>query len=157
MNVTLIQCPLWGTATPPVGLAQLSGCLKSFGHSVSVLDLNIKLYLKRTSEYQFIWAWEQSDFWYSRELVEKYFQENISLIEGLLDEACAAGAGGRIVGFSVNLASMYMSLCCARLLKKKIKDLTIVFGGPVFTDRKFVEDILQDDSVDAVIFGEERF
>lgn len=84
MKVALIQCPLWGTYEPPTGLAQLSSCLKKTGHRVSVLDLNIKLYLSRKSEFKNFWAWEQSDFWYRQEMVRDYCAKNSDDIDHYL-------------------------------------------------------------------------
>ena len=135
-----------------MGLSQLSSCLKSAGHSVFLLDLNIKLYLKRNSEYRNIWAWEQSDFWYDQEKVEKYSSENLKEIDYYLDQVIHSQAC--IFGFSVNKASMYVSLYCAKRIKEKKKDALIVFGGPLFINNKYINEILACEDVDIVVYGE---
>lgn len=155
MTITLIQCPLWGTYDPPLALAQLSSCLKKDGHEVKVLDLNIKLYLNRKNEYRNFWAWEQSDFWYKPELVNDYFEKNSedinSYIELLLKERI------RLFGFSVNIASLYMSYEFAKRLKSQDKDIKIAFGGPLFLNKKYINEILNSGIVDIVIQGEGEY
>ncbi|NQT75667.1 MAG: radical SAM protein [Candidatus Omnitrophica bacterium] len=152
MKIALIQCPVWGTYDPPVALAQLSACLKREGHEVCVFDLNIKLYRNRTENYKNMWAWEQSLFWYDAEQVKKFFRDNEDDIRRY-----AAGivkAGARIVGFSVSAASWLASIELAKRLKDIDNRLIIVFGGPLFFERRYVDSILKEAAVDIVIPGE---
>lgn len=155
MNVALIQCPVWGTYDPPLALAQLSSCLKRAGHKVLVSDLNIKLYLNRTDNYRNMWAWEQSLFWYNDENVAQFFEKNKNLIVKYIDEIL--NANPRVIGFSVNAASKVSSLILAKMIKRTAKDITIVWGGPLFFEKRFVEDILSEGVVDIVIPGEAEF
>jgi len=152
MKIALIQCPVWGTYDPPLALVQLSGCLKEAGHEVSCFDLNIKLYLNRASCYKDSWAWEQSFSWYKEESVDKFFKDNKGSIEKYVNELIAAGP--KIAGFSLNAASKISSLKVARMIKDINKDIVIVFGGPLFFDKRLVEEILNNDCVDVVIPGE---
>lgn len=152
MRIALVQTPVWGTYDPPIGLAQLSGCLKEAGHSVFVFDLNIRLYRGRCENYRNMWAWEQSSFWYSRENVDNFFVQNKPSIDEYVNEI--ADAGVRIVGFSVNAASQMASLKIAQMLKKADSRITVVFGGPLFFEERFVNCVLREDSVDIVIRGE---
>lgn len=155
MKVTLIQCPLWGTLNPPIALAQLSACLKKEGHQVRVFDLNIKLYLKRSNEYSNVWAWEQSDFWYKPKLVDEYCVKNSDEINCYVEQVLKENV--QLVGFSVSTASMYMSLDFAKRLKQRNKDIRIVFGGPLFFNNRYVNEILNHDAVDVVITGEGEY
>lgn len=152
MKIALIQCPVWGTYDPPVALAQLSSCLKKEGNEVFVLDMNIKLYLKRKENYKNMWAWEQSLFWYAPEQVDKFSRENSEDIDNFVKDIINSGA--RIIGFSVNAASRLSSIRLARRLKEKDKGLTIVFGGPLFFEQKFIDIILDEGSIGIVIPGE---
>jgi len=152
MKLALVQCPVWGTYDPPLALAQLSGCLKKAGHEVSCFDLNIRLYLNRTSYYKDSWAWEQSLSWYSEESVDKFFKDNEDLIEKCVNELIATES--KIAGFSVSAASRLSSLKVAKMIKDIDKDIIIVFGGPAFFEKKFIEEILKNDCVDVVIPGE---
>lgn len=152
MKVALIQSPVWGTYDPPMALAQLSACLKREGHEVLCLDINIDLYLKRTQNYKNMWAWEQCLFWYDPEQVKKFFSDNRTAIEGYIKKICDSGA--KIICFSVNAASQASSTELARELKNKNGDIVIVFGGPLFFERRFVDKILQEGIVDIVVPGE---
>jgi len=152
MKLALIQCPVWGTYDPPLALAQLSGCLKKAGHEVFCFDLNVWFYLNRSSSYKDSWAWEQSLLWYNEKNVDKFFKDNKNLIEKHVDEL--TGAGSKIAGFSVNAASRLSSLKIAKMIKDVDRDIVIVFGGPLFFEKRFIEDILKNDCVDVVIPGE---
>lgn len=155
MKIALIQCPLWGTYEPPVAIAQLSSCLKKEGHEVMALDLNIKLYLNSSNEYKNFWAWEQSDFWYKQDKVKDYFSKisgDINYyIDFLLKEKIT------LVGFSVNIASLNMSYEFAKKLKTVNKDIKIVFGGPLFLNKKYISNVLNSDAVDMAIIGEGEY
>ncbi len=152
MRIILIQCPVWGTYDPPIGLAQLSGALKGCGNQVHTLDLNIKLYRARTENYKNMWAWEQSSFWYDRDNVDRFFSHNRQIIGEFL--AGMMELKPEIIGFSVSAASELASLKLAGMIKSIDKDIRIVFGGPLFFEERFVGHILENDCVDIVIRGE---
>lgn len=153
MKIAFIQCPVWGTYDPPLALAQLSACLKKEENEVYVFDLNIKLYLNRKENYKNIWAWEQSLFWYDLKQVNEFFKDNSEDIESHLRDVLNTGA--RIVGFSVNAASRLSSLEIAKRLKQRNKEIVVVFGGPLFFEKNFVDSVLlNEDLVDIVIPGE---
>lgn len=152
MKIALIQCPLWGTFDPPISLAQLSSCLKKEKHEVRVLDLNIKFYLERNNEYKNVWAWEQSDFWHKPHLVEEYCAKNNVYIDYYVEQILKEDV--QLAGFSVNIASLYMSIDFAKRLKMRNCDIKIVFGGPLFINKSYINGILNDGIVDTVIIGE---
>ena len=152
MKIALIQCPVFGTYDPPVGLAQLSSCLKRDGHDVSVFDLNIEFYLKRTENYKYTWAWEQCVFWSKEDTVDKFFKDNRKLIDKYIKKIMAQKS--RLVCFSVTNSSIISSLKIADLLKKKNKAIVTVFGGQLFYERSWIEDVLKHPCSDIVVFGE---
>jgi anaerobic magnesium-protoporphyrin IX monomethyl ester cyclase len=152
MKIALIQCPLWGTYEPPTALAQLSSCLKKEGHSVMVLDLNIKLYLNRKKEYKNFWAWEQGDVWYKPEFVSEYASRNSEDIDNYVN--LLLNREIELAGFSVNTASLHMSYEFAKRLKTRNKEIKILFGGPLFLNRRYINDVLDSGLVDIVIPGE---
>jgi len=152
MKIALVQCPVWGTYDPPVALAQLSSCLKKEGGEVYVFDLNIKLYQNRTENYRNVWAWEQSLFWYDTGQVKKFFRDNEEDIKRYAADIVKTGS--RIVGFSVSAASWLSSIELAKRLKRIDNGLVVIFGGPLFFERKYVDYILKEETVDIVIPGE---
>jgi len=155
MKIALIQCPVWGTYDPPVGLAQLAGCLKNSGHDVSAFDLNIKLYRHRPENYKNMWAWEQCSFWYNHDDVDKFFDQNKEFIDRYVK--AIINTRSCVFGFSVSAASQAASMKIARIIKESNKGAVIVFGGPLFFEERFVNHILQEDAVDIVIRGEGEF
>jgi len=152
MKIALIQCPVWGTYDPPVGLAQLSGCLKQAGHQAAVFDINIKLYRQRSENYKNIWAWEQCGFWYDNQSVNKFFEDNRASMEEQISRITASGA--KVVCFSVNAASKLSSLKLAGMIKEVEKGVIIIFGGPLFFEKRFIAEILDTGVVDFAVPGE---
>lgn len=152
MEVTLIQCPVWGTYDPPLSLAQLSSCLKNQGHMISCFDINIELYLRRTENYKNTWAWEQSLFWYNSDQVKKFILDNWELIDNYIYKIVSTDA--KVVCFSVSASSRLSSIELAKELKKKKKDLIIVLGGPLFFESKYIDIVLAEEVVDIIAPGE---
>jgi wyosine [tRNA(Phe)-imidazoG37] synthetase (radical SAM superfamily) len=152
MKVTLIQCPVWGTYDPPLALAQLPPCLKAEGHEVSTLDMNIELYHNRREGYKDMWAWEQSIFWYNPELVIKFFSDNQDIINQYISKINESNA--QAICFSVTASSRLASLELARLVKKRNKDIPIIFGGTLFFEESWIESVLRDTAVDIIVYGE---
>ena len=152
MKIALVQCPVWGTYDPPIALAQLSSCLKKAGHDVTAFDLNIKLYIARAENYKNMWAWEQCLFWYNNDHVNKFFADNKAFIDKCVNEIL--GLKPKIIGFSVNASSKLSSLKIARMIKDINKDIIIIFGGPLFFEKKFIKEILEEDTIDIVVPGE---
>lgn len=153
MNVALVQCPVWGTREPPLALVQLSGCLKAAGHAVRSFDLNNHLYRNRKENIRVLWAWEQSFFWYRRDEVQQFFQDIRPVLDAYADTVL--GCSPSLVGFSVAASSCWSSVFFAQLLKEKMPDLRIVFGGQMFAcDPDAAARVLRESSVDYVITGE---
>lgn len=152
MKVALIQCPVWGTYDPPIALAQLAACLKKAGREVCIFDINIGLYLNRKENYKNMWAWEQSSFWYNSEQMSKFFEDNNEYIEGYIKDIINSKV--RIVGFSVSTASRLSSIELSRRLKQIDKDILIIFGGPLFFEKRYIDSVLNEWSVDIVILQE---
>ncbi|MBU1148306.1 MAG: radical SAM protein, partial [Candidatus Omnitrophica bacterium] len=152
MKIALIQTPVFGTYDPPLGLAQLSSCLKQEGHEVFVFDLNIEFYLKRKETYKFAWAWEQCVLWAKEDTVNKFFDDNREMIAEYVNKIVNTGAG--LICFSVTNVSILPSLKIAQLIKEKNRNVITVFGGALFFERHCIEETINNECVDVVAFGE---
>lgn len=151
MRVALIQCPAWWTVDPPLGLAQIAGCMKSRGHEAAVFDLNI-LFAKRSSKsYENLWDWEQFHFWNRPEMVAGFFRDNAAIVEEQVEAILATGA--RLIGFSVYAGSQLASLELARRIKRADASRKIVFGGQFFHLGGKKDEILREPAVDGVVRG----
>lgn len=152
MRIALIQCPVWGTREPPLSLAQLSGCLKSKGHVVRSYDLNNYLYRNRDSSCINLWAWEQSFFWYRREDVSRYFEENRSVLEKYINDILKHQP--EVIGFSVAASSYQSTVEFLKILRGVSRGQKIVMGGTAFFDTGIVKRIFEEAPVDYVISEE---
>ncbi|HRY28508.1 MAG TPA: radical SAM protein [Elusimicrobiota bacterium] len=151
MKIALVQCPVWGVADPPLGPAQLAGCLKAAGHEVRVFDLNVTLWRKAPPRHANLWLWEMSRFWNSPEIVDRFFADNRRLIESSVQAILRSGA--RVVAFSVNDGSQWASLKVSQWIKEADASRVVVFGGQYFFKGTAAEEILKVSGVDAVLRG----
>jgi radical SAM superfamily enzyme YgiQ (UPF0313 family) len=151
VKVALVQMPVWWTIDPPLGLAQMAGCLKAAGHEPVVFDANIQLWNQRSPAYANMWLWEQFHFWNNPAVVDRFFSDNAVLIEKEVEDLLRTDA--RVVGFSVAYGSQLASLRAAKLVKEADPSRVVVFGGQQFFFDGKAAEILRDPSVDAVIRG----
>ncbi|MCM8757809.1 MAG: B12-binding domain-containing radical SAM protein, partial [Candidatus Omnitrophica bacterium] len=152
LNIILIQPPVWGVYEPPVGLAQLVSYLKLKGYRVKCFDINIDLYNNRTDEYKNVWANEQTSFWCNENNVKEFFSSNLKYIEGYVDRILDLKPD--IVGFSVNVASIYATKELTKMLKKIEPKIKVVVGGPLFFVEQDFNSILDDSLFDIIILRE---
>lgn len=152
MKVVLIQCPVWGTREPPLAIVQLSGCLKSAGIETKSFDFNNFLYRNREDKFINLWAWEQSMFWYSEDKVKEFFISYSNIVDSYIDEILKFGPD--IAGFSVSASTFYSSCRFATRLKEIKKDIKIIFGGPAFFNRRYIEKSFCNAPVDFILEGE---
>ncbi|MDE1977234.1 MAG: cobalamin-dependent protein, partial [Elusimicrobia bacterium] len=152
MKITLVQPPVWWTVDPPLGLAQIAGCLKQHGHEVAVFDLNILLWKDRLKKYESLWGWEQFHFWNQPEFVSRFFAENEALVGRYVEAILRTGAP--VIGLSVHNGSHLAALEIARRIKAGDQRRKIVLGGQYFFFGDQVEEMLREPCVDAIVRGE---
>jgi hypothetical protein len=151
MKVALIQPPVWWTSDPPLGLAQIAGCLKHEGHDVRVFDLNMLLWKRRGRKYENLWNWEQFAFWNDPAFVAGFFKDQSSYLEELLAGVLKSDA--KVVGFSVGAGSQTAAHALARMIKAEDPRRLIVLGGQYYFKGDKAREALADPAVDAVISG----
>ncbi|HOW27051.1 MAG TPA: radical SAM protein [Elusimicrobiota bacterium] len=153
MKVFLIQAPLWGLE-PPIGLAQLGAYLEQVGHEVSVFDVNIDLYHRRSKEHNLAWTAEQSTIWTDYDIYPTIMKSNKAYIQKQYLDPIAT-AGRAVVGFSINVCSFYASLMMAQMIKEANPEIMVVFGGQLFSvDDGWRNEAFKDGSVDAIVLGD---
>jgi len=152
MKTALIQPPVWWTVDPPLGLAQVAGCLKHHGHDVSVFDLNILLWKDRLKKYESLWGWEQFHFWNQPEFVSRFFAEHEPLIDRYIESILRTDAP--VIGLSVHNGSHLAALEISRRIKTGDKRRKIVMGGQYFFFGDKVREMLAEPCVDAIVCGE---
>jgi len=136
----------------PLGLPYLAAFLKKEGHEVSILDLNIKIYLDAKEEDRGLWHEKNGNFWserniFSNELLPKLEPIIVKWVDAILK------SNSKVVGFYVAGTSQWMALLLAKKLREKNNDIAIIFGGPGCYREK-AEQFLRIGPVDAVVMGE---
>lgn len=128
----LVLCPPWDTVSPPLGLAYLSAYLEHKGFRVDVMDLNIELYHRISTQLRDkLWGftgflcWEQEGIRLMEADVERYLTH---CVESMLS------ANAPVIGFSLYHANVALSIEIARRIKKATKAVKIIFGGPGCSD-----------------------
>ncbi|MCM2266898.1 MAG: radical SAM protein [Elusimicrobiales bacterium] len=151
MKIALIQSPVWWTVDPPLGLAQIAGCLKAAGHEVHTLDLNILLWSSAPESEKVLWNWENFHRWNDPVYVREFFQRHGALIQGELSRLLAKDIG--IAGFSVCSGAHLASLELARMLKSARPSIKVFMGGQFFFSGETALDWAKNPAVDAVFTG----
>lgn len=135
LDVALVMCPGWGVEYPPVGISYLSGFLKRKGINAKCFDFNIEFYkLCREKEY---WNLNSPEYF----IVPDLFKKNIfPKVEPFIEKWAVQilADNPKIVGFSLFMPTVNISLLLAAQLKKLKKELIVIGGGPEVTRIKRV-------------------
>lgn len=151
MRVAIVQAPVWWTLDPPLGPAQIAGCLRHYGHEVFVFDLNILLWKDRLTSYESLWLWEQSHFWNHPSFVSKFFADHAARVDACVEDILRTDA--KVIGFSVCSGSQLATLELARRLKSADPKRKVILGGQYFFFGDKISEVLLDPGVDAVVQG----
>ncbi|HAZ09315.1 MAG TPA: hypothetical protein DCZ01_12540 [Elusimicrobia bacterium] len=150
-RAALVQCPVWWTVDPPLGLAQIAGCLGARGIEAVVVDLNAELARGRANGYESLWNWEQFHYWNDPGFVKRAFQDNAKVVDDALERVLRSDAA--VVGFSVNAGSQSPTLEFARRVKREDPRRAVVLGGQYFFRGGAAARLADDPAVDAVLRG----
>ncbi len=125
-SILLIICPPAWEKLPPQGPAILSEYLQERGHGVLFFDLNLKMNLKLGKVFQKDWTINRnytSEGFYNHcfQKFPELFEEIISIIK---KESI------QYIGFTVLNSNRKFSLKLSELIKSKIPQSKIIFGGP---------------------------
>lgn len=135
LDLALVICPGWGVIQPPVGISYLKGFLAKHNLKVQCYDLSIELY--KIFPHKEYWDLNRPENF----IIDHFFEKNIL---PYLDSFVAEWAKNilaynpKVVGFSIFMSSVNMSMLLARKLKQIRPDLIIVAGGPEITRIKRV-------------------
>lgn len=152
-DLVLVQMPGWGVKTPPLSLATLTAYVRSKGHKVLPLDLNLEFHLRRRDPFRDVWDDNVADwFWRTESRVQDFIAGHEDLIEAQL--AALVGTGAKLFGFSCYSSCIHLSLHFAKRLKELRPDCVTVFGGPHVSRLLAGRDIAARSYVDLVAQGE---
>lgn len=136
----------------PLGLPYLSAYLKKQGREVSILDLNMKMYLDSDKSNRILWHEKNHNSWVVK---ESFLRKVLPRLQSIQDKWAdnILKSGPKIVGFYISSTTRWMALSIAKKLKQKDNNVLIIFGGPdCYKER--AEEFLGTAYVDAVVIGE---
>lgn len=150
VKVFVVQMPL-SPREPHIGVAQLYGFLRHTGIAAEVFDVSTAMFHLEKNR---VWSEETWPIWEDEAFCGQILEKHKAWIEtNFLEPILQAEAP--VVGFSLYMVSLFSSYIMARWIKERRPDAVVVFGGQMFsTNRRYVESVLQEPAVDAVIRGE---
>lgn len=139
-DILLVIPPPFWTKMPHLGVAYLDTFLKSKGIESGVYDLNLLLYGSTSAEMYPYWQIDCLNHYRAQDVSQKisdYFKVEI---DNFVEEFIASDIP--VIGFSVNVISIFVANKIAKLIKSKDRSRTIIFGGPATffkTHRKLID------------------
>lgn len=128
MNIVLAAVPIANTRIPPLSLAMLAASLRSAGHRVRALDLNIDAFHRVEPGLREYWKFYMGHHWQDTASFTRIIYPRIveRFLDGWVEEILAFAP--KLVGISVNTTPIVRAL--ATRLKERRPDLRIALGGP---------------------------
>lgn len=155
MKIVLIQSPVWIVETPPYNLGLLKSFISSYKYECVCFDFNIELfdYYRNTDEGENWIKGQKRDFWHDEKYILAFFKKCHPLIDKWLKKIVEIKPS--VVGFTVQLSSLYFSVYLAEIIKKALPETVIIFGGPAaYRNCKGHEIISRFSWIDAICWGE---
>lgn len=127
-DVVLINCPVWDHLMPPIGLGTISSFLRANSIPVHIVDFNIEAYRNAPEDKRLIWHGANAPLWNEQPFVSMALKH----LEPGLQQAAdrIAGIKPAYACFSLATVNKPVTLRLAHLVKKKLPNTKIVFGGP---------------------------
>jgi radical SAM superfamily enzyme YgiQ (UPF0313 family) len=151
-DIMLIQSPPWDISMPPLGIAYLTSNLKKLGYKIAVFDLNAALYNSVDKKYSFLWEQKSYDWWVDEEYFVKTWEQTSKITDALISKALV-NAGAKVIGLSVNFASIKFSSRLIKMIKDKDSNIKIIVGGWATCDQH-MRSLLPTELIDCFIVGE---
>lgn len=151
-DILLVQCPPWGTRTPPLGIAYLSSYLRKHGYKVFVYDLNATLYNDVAKNTKHLWRLKNYNFWLDDGLFKKTWdclrQSTASHISKILEKVDT-----KYIGLSVNDSSICFTIELLKIIKGIKREVKIIIGG-CSCNNAYIRRLFPEGLVDVFVIGE---
>jgi len=139
---------------PHIGIAYLVSFLKQKGYRVAVEDLSLKLHNNSPSEMKKFWHIDCVNSFFQSEIAENIYKNFRKEIAEFVDRFLETKT--KVVGFSVNIISIYLANKIAQEIKAKDRQRLIIFGGPG-TFYSHPRDQIKPNFNDIYVIGEGEF
>jgi anaerobic magnesium-protoporphyrin IX monomethyl ester cyclase len=153
-DVHLVVTPPFFTKMPNIGVGYLASFLSHKGFEVSVTDLSVKLYNSASPEMKRFWSIDCVNNFFQSQIAENIFKNFRKDLMRFVEEFLASNV--KVIGFSVNMISIYTANAIARLIKMRDPQRFIIFGGPG-TFYSHPRDQIRPSFADVYVVGEGEF
>ena len=150
-DILLVISPPFFTAMPHVGVAYLSEYLDQHGISVGVHDLSVKLFNQSDEKMKKFWQIECNNNYFVSEIAESILKGCEDEINQFVEDFLFTRT--KVIGFSVNITSIFVANEIARKIKERAPEKLIVFGG-AGTYFHHPRDLIQTAFADIYVLGE---
>ncbi len=151
LDIFLIIAPPFIVKMPHLGVAYLLTFLKSNGIKAGLYDLNLKFYNCAPAQIKFYWQIDCLNSFFVTEVSKQILFNFKSEIDSLVDDIIKAGV--KVIGFSVNMVSIFIANEIAKLIKSKDKRRIVLFGG-AGAFFKSPRDLMEFCYADILVIGE---
>ena len=134
-NTKLTFCimPSWGVFFPPYNLARLTSLTRQAGYDTTVFDFNVDGY----HEMGIPEAWDSHHFfWWTNEYDQKVRPQLEAVIDNWVSKIIESKPD--VLGFSVYDTNFKCTHLITKLIKEKLPNITIVYGGPQCHNPEYV-------------------
>ena len=154
LDILLVIAPPFFIKMPHIGVAYLASFLTHKGFRVSVFDLSLKLHNIVTDELKRFWHVDCINSFFQSEIADMISKNFENEISKFVEEFLATDT--RVIGFSVNMISIYVANRIAKMIKAKDPQRLIIFGG-AGTFSKHPRDRIKPSFADVYVIGEGEF
>ena len=150
-DILLVITPPVFTMMPHIGVAYLSSYLKQQGFKVRVHDLSLRLFNNSSPDLKRFWDVKCINSFFQEQIAENIFKNFGKDLDKFVDELLSTKT--KVIGFSVNLVSIYLANKIAEKIKRRDPQRLIIFGGPG-TFFKHPRDLVVPTFADVYVIGE---
>lgn len=151
LDILLVIAPPFLNKMPSIGVAYLAAYLKYKRYRVEVLDLSLILYNKASAELKSYWQIDCVNSYFVTEIADNLFNAFQKDIMDFVNNILSRDI--KIIGFSVNVISIFLANKIAKLIKSRDSSRIIIFGGAgVFSERQ--RKLIEAGYVDFFVIGE---
>lgn len=126
VDVLLLQCPPWGSESPPLGIAYFSRYLRRSGFTTEVFDVNRRLYMMASEEDKSLWDFERKDDWSEESSFNKIKEILSDQLTYCTEKIMSTDAS--LIGLSVNQNSILFARELAYRIKSHSSRIVIAGG-----------------------------
>lgn len=151
IDILLVIPPPFFIKMPHIGIAYLSSFLKHKGFRVSVNDLSLRLHNSALEELKRFWYVDCTNSFFCTEIADLIFKNFEDEVNKFVEEFLLTDI--KVIGFSVNMISIFLANRIAKILKEKDPKRLIIFGGGG-TFFRHPRDLIKPGFVDVFVIGE---